>query len=110
MSNLMHGYGPTLADQGYSIGDVRDAEQEAFENRQRQIDRTGWAFPMGLECDLRTREHYFFKGGRSACGKWSAPVGYQFSATPLNGHQCMKCWKRIGSGYPLTGRHDGTAR
>jgi hypothetical protein len=86
----MNGYGPSLADQGYSASDVDDLCTERAEQWWRNQTQTGWALPQGRENDFRVSFHIWSGGGKSACGKWAAPLT-SFEATPVQGQQCATC-------------------
>lgn len=87
----MNGYGPSLADQGYSMADVDDLYIEQAEQCWRNETRTGWALPQGRENDFRVSFHIWSGGGKSACGRWDAPTNSTFEAAPVNGQQCATC-------------------
>jgi hypothetical protein len=85
------GYGPSLADQGYSQSDIADLDKERAEQSRRNCTRTGWALPEGMENDYRAREHLFNGGGMSACGRWPTPRNANFEASPITGNGCSEC-------------------
>lgn len=85
------GYGPSLADQGYSASDLEDLEIERAEQWWRNETQTGWALPAGRENDFRVLFHPWSRGGKSACGKWEAPHNFVYDAFPVQGQQCAVC-------------------
>ena len=107
-----NGYGPSLADQGYSASDLEDLERDKAEAWWRNQNQTGWALPAGKAYDYRVSFHLWSNGGTSACGKWEAPVG-GFEAFPVSGQQCSVC-ERHEAKFPdryaipsaLKGTHD----